>query len=70
MSTVKCPNSGPSTHSKAVKWDFDENLVPSEVPQLEEEVSKNAHQLQVANRIHPVCFITDTSNVRLVLCPL
>ena len=70
MSTVKCPNSGPSTHSKAVKWDFDENLVPSEVPQLEEEVSKNAHQLQVANRIHPVSFITDTSNVRLVLCPL
>ena len=38
-SSVKCPNSGPSTHSKAVKWDFDENLVPSEVPQLEEEVS-------------------------------
>ena len=39
-SSVKCPNSGPSTHSKVVKWDFDENLVPSEVPQLEEEVSR------------------------------
>ena len=43
-SSVKCPNSGPSTHSKAVKWDFDENLVPSEVPQLEEEVSLSYHQ--------------------------
>ena len=50
MSSVKCPNSGPSTHSKAVKWDFDENLVPSEVPQLEEEVrqsvdSENAKEI-------------------------
>ena len=46
MSSVKCPNSGPSTHSKAVKWDFDENLVPSEVPQLEEEVSQSIQKMR------------------------
>ena len=46
VSSVKCPNSGPSTHSKAVKWDFDENLVPSEVPQLEEEVRQSIQKMR------------------------
>ena len=34
---IKCPNLGPATHSKAMKWDFSENLVPAPCPVLEEE---------------------------------
>jgi len=37
---IKCPNMGPSTHARSEKWDFGENLVPCQAPELEQAVFK------------------------------
>ena len=36
--TMKAANLGPSSHSRSVKWDFSENLVPTSMTSLEEEI--------------------------------
>lgn len=36
--SMKCANLGPSSHTRSVKWDFSENLVPATMPSLDEEL--------------------------------
>ena len=37
---IKCANLGPTTHSRSVKWDFEENLVPTPCPSLDQEAKR------------------------------
>ena len=36
--TMKCANLGPSSHSRSVKWDYQDNMIPVQMPSLEEEI--------------------------------
>ena len=37
---IKCANLGPTSHTRSVKWDFAENLVPTPCPKLDEEAKR------------------------------
>lgn len=36
--SMKCANLGPSSHTRSVKWDFSENLVPTKSQNIDEEL--------------------------------
>merc|ERR1712106_310751 len=60
---IKCPTMGPATHSKAVKWDFAENLVPAPCPVLEEETIRFLPALR--GRLHGMVVYTPVPEVSM-----
>ena len=62
-STMKCPNLGPNAHTKSVKWDFSENLVPAPLPKLEEEVYRVMPSLH--GKLGGMCVYVPTPEVSM-----
>jgi hypothetical protein len=62
---VKCQNLGPTSHSRSVKWDFTENLIPASSPSLEEETFRILPGMR--GKLHGLCVYVPTPEVILEL---
>ena len=60
---IKCANLGPTTHSRSVKWDFSENLVPTPCPKVDLEAKRILPFLH--NRLHGMCVYVPTPDVSM-----
>ena len=60
---IKCANLGPTTHSRSVKWDFAENLVPTPCPKVDLEAKRILPFLH--NRLHGMCVYVPTPDVSM-----
>ena len=60
---MKCANLGPSSHSRSVKWDYADNLIPVQVPNLEEEVLRLLPGLN--KKFHGIAVFVPTPEVSM-----
>jgi len=60
---IKCANLGPTTHSRSVKWDFSENLVPTPCPKIDEEAKRVLPFLH--KRLHGMAVYVPTPDVSM-----
>jgi glyceraldehyde-3-phosphate dehydrogenase/erythrose-4-phosphate dehydrogenase len=60
---IKCANLGPTVHSRSVKWDFAENLVPTPCPKVDIEAKRILPFLH--NRINGMCVYVPTPDVSM-----
>ena len=60
---IKCANLGPTTHSRSVKWDFTENLVPTPCPKVDIEAKRILPFLH--NRLTGMCVYVPTPDVSM-----
>ena len=62
--SMKSPNLGPTSHSRSVKWDFAENLVPATIPGMEEEVLRLLPFLH--KKFKGICVYVPTPQVSMI----
>lgn len=62
--SMKCVNLGPSSHSRSVKWDFAENLVPATMPGIEQEVLRLLPFLH--KKFKGICVYVPTPQVSMI----
>jgi glyceraldehyde 3-phosphate dehydrogenase len=61
--TMKCTNLGPSTHGSRVKWDYADNLIPTQLPTLDEEMLRLLPFLH--KKFHGLCVFVPTPEVSM-----
>ncbi|TRY78150.1 hypothetical protein TCAL_13476 [Tigriopus californicus] len=62
--SIKCPSLGPSSHSKVIKWDFTENLVPIGLNLVSEELVRVIPKL--GGKVSGICVYVPTPDVSML----